>query len=120
MTMDRILPVGGLGPKAGTDTSAAPVRPRHPWHDEAMNIATRAATTPQAQAREITVQEAAEVLLAKMKGREIDPFDATNPDIEAMAARFAGNRGDGVMQLEIAETFFRAALRAIAAMQKGR
>jgi len=61
-----------------------------------------------------TVQDAARVLLDAVKSGAVDPFDATDLAIEALAVRYAGNRGDGVMQLEIGETFFRAALRAIA------
>lgn len=110
MTMDRILPAGGLGPKAGTDTSAAAERPRHPWHDEAINIATRAATTPQAQAREITVQEAAEV-----------------PEVKALieaASAMVLHDGWGTVQYTDNRMWgdaeaVQSALRAIAAMQKG-
>ena len=61
----------------------------------------------------LTVQDAAMVLLEAMKGG-LDPLDACDPAIEALAVKHAGNRGDGVIQLEIAEEFFTAALRAIA------
>ena len=60
----------------------------------------------------LTVQDAARVLLETVKGG-LDPFDACNPEIEALAVKHAGNMGDGVIQLEIAEEFFKAALLAI-------
>ena len=61
----------------------------------------------------LTVQDAARVLLDAVKGA-LDPFDCSVLEIEAMAVKHAGNRGDAVIQLEIAEEFFKAALRAIA------
>ena len=60
----------------------------------------------------LTVQDAARVLLDAVKGG-LDPFDCSVLEIEAMAVKHAGNRGDAVTQLEIAEEFFKAALRAI-------
>lgn len=62
------------------------------------------------------VGEAARVLLAAMTERpqKIDPFDACVPGIEALAIKHAGNLMDPVGQLEIAEEFFVAALRALA------
>lgn len=67
-----------------------------------------------APAGPVTVSEAAKVLLANVDFRNIDPFDACDPEVEALAVKYAGNRGDAVMQLEIAEEFFRAALRSLA------
>ena len=61
----------------------------------------------------VSVQDAARVLLDAVNGG-LDPLDACDPAIEALAVKHSGNRGDGVTQLEIAEEFFTAALRAIA------
>ena len=69
--------------------------------------AMRAALKP------ITAQDAALILLDAVRDG-LDPFDASYPPIEALAVKHAGNMGDGVIQLEIAEEFFTAALRAIA------
>ena len=69
---------------------------------------------PAIHVQPITVQDAARVLLGAMERSKIDPFDASNLEIENLAIKHAGNRGDGVAQLEIAEEFFKAALRAIA------
>lgn len=68
----------------------------------------------------ITPAQAAKVLLDMMTERpqKIDPFDAIDPTIEALAHKHAGNRGDGVIQLEIAEEFMIAALRTIAQEDK--
>lgn len=60
-----------------------------------------------------TAQDAARVLLAAIQSKQIDPFDASDLVVEALAVKHAGNRGDAVAQLEIAEQFFAAALRAI-------
>ena len=62
------------------------------------------------------VAEAAKVLLWAMETEDTmeDPFDPIHPEIEALAVKYAGNRLDGVGQLEIAEDFFTAALRALA------
>ena len=68
---------------------------------------------PALDVQPLTVQDAARVLLETVKGG-LDPFDACNPEIEALAVKHAGNMGVGVIQLEIAEEFFKAALRAIA------
>ena len=65
----------------------------------------------------ISIKNAALILLDAMRAG-LDPFDASYPTIEALAVKHAGNRGDGVIQLEIAEEFFTAALRAIAEAQK--
>ncbi len=62
----------------------------------------------------VTVQEAAKVLLDAFMRKDIDPLDAVDPQIEALAIKHSGNRGDPVIQLEIAEEFFCAALRSIA------
>ena len=61
----------------------------------------------------MTAQDAARVLLAAIQSQQIDPFDASDLVVEALAVKHAGNRGDAVAQLEIAEQFFAAALRAI-------
>ena len=66
----------------------------------------------------ITVQDAARLLLGAMEMSKINPFDALTPDIEELAVKRAGNRGDVVAQLEIAEEFFRTALRTIAGETK--
>ena len=65
----------------------------------------------------VTVQEAARVLLDAFMRKDIDPLDAVDPQIEALAIKHSGNRGDPVIQLEIAEEFFCAALRSIAASE---
>lgn len=65
----------------------------------------------------VTVREAARVLLDAFMRKDIDPLDAVDPQIEALAIKHSGNRGDPVIQLEIAEEFFCAALRSIAASE---
>ena len=65
----------------------------------------------------VTVQEAARVLLDAFMRKDIDPLDAVDPQIEALAIKHSGNRGDPVIQLEIAEEFFCASLRSIAASE---
>lgn len=62
----------------------------------------------------VTVQDAARALVAAVNAGAIDPFDCTDLSVEALAIKHAGNRRDGVGQLEIAEEFFVAALTAIA------
>lgn len=61
----------------------------------------------------MTIQEAARVLLDAMQRNKIDPFDAVNPDIEALAFQHSGKQYDAVVLLETADEFMRAALRAI-------
>jgi hypothetical protein len=43
----------------------------------------------------------------------IDPFDACDPEIEALAIKYSSEGGDAVIVLETAEIFMLAALRAI-------
>lgn len=59
------------------------------------------------------VAEAAKVLLdAADKG--LDLFDVDGPnDLLGLAAKWSGNRGDAVIQLDIAEEFMRESLRAL-------
>ena len=57
---------------------------------------------------------AAQVLLDAMTAQIIDPFDATDIEIERMALEHAGRSVDPVITLETAEKFMLAALRAIA------
>lgn len=66
------------------------------------------------KAQPVTLQDAAKTILALFVGGAIDPFDSTDLAVEALAIKHAGNRRDGVGQLEIAEEFFVAALTAIA------
>jgi len=65
----------------------------------------------------VTVREAARVLLDAFMRKDIDPLDEVDNQIEALAIKHSGNRGDPVIQLEIAEEFFCAALRSIAASE---
>ena len=59
------------------------------------------------------VAEAAKVLL-DAANNGLDLFDIDGPnDLEGLAVKWSGNRGDAVIQLEIAEEFMREALRAL-------
>lgn len=59
----------------------------------------------------VSVQEAARVLLdAANSGLDLFPVDGDN-ELEGLAIKWSGNRGDGVIQLEIAEEFMRESLR---------
>jgi hypothetical protein len=43
----------------------------------------------------------------------LDPFDACDPEVEALAVKYSSEGGDAVIVLETADIFMRAGLRAI-------
>ncbi len=57
------------------------------------------------------VDAARTLLLAMQEG--IDPFDACDPEVEALAIKYSSEGGDAVIVLETAEIFMLAGLRAI-------
>lgn len=67
-----------------------------------------------------TPQEAARVLLEADKAKQTDLMNVdASQELEQLAIQYAGNRFDAVGQLEIAEKFMIAALRAIAETEEG-
>ena len=56
--------------------------------------------------------DAARILLNAMQ-TGLDPFDACDPEVEALAIKYSSEGGDAVIVLETADIFMRAALRAI-------
>lgn len=68
----------------------------------------------------VTPQEAARVLLESDKAKQTDLMNVdASQELEQLAIQYAGNRLDAVGQLEIAEKFMIAALRAIAETEEG-